>query len=249
MRRNPRPIPLDEEYIEDLTDTMLLGYYRRLDDYRGLPIFRSKLIKLRKTLPRRFKGKPCNDEELEWCVPYKTAKYSRTVPVVGMYGYPRFPLKPMTDVRGIQLPLVEISTKIRTQVGLNYQSGNSLEPTDIPFIAAAAIPNKEGLTTSIFVALNGDMTPQDFVEFYENDYNFLYRLLYQILIHELTHARDVISLDFLGFMGGMSYADDRNTKVELRARLREIIEDVKQEIGSNGFGWLRKTCSPSQWIK
>ena len=233
MRRNPRPIPLDIEYFEDLTEEMLLGYYSRLVQYKGLPIYRSTLMRLMKTLPKRFKIKLCRDEDLEFCVDYKTKRFNRTIPILGMAGYPRFEVEGMTDVRGVQLPLTEVSTRVRGQ-------DLRLASTDLPFIAAAATPNQDGLTAYIFVALNGGMSPKDFVDLYEEDYDFLFHLLYQILVHEFTHARDVISLDFLGFMGGLSHEEDRNTKVELRSRLREIIEDVRKHIRNNGFDWLQE---------
>jgi hypothetical protein len=233
MRRNPRPIPLDEDYIDDLVETMLLGYYKRLVEYRGLPIYRSKLITLLRRLRREFPTRTCNQHDLEICVKYKTKRHNKTLSIVGLGGYPRFPVEEMYDVRGVKLPLEEISTRVLVQK-------KGLAPTDMPFIAAAATPNQEGLTQYVFVALNGDTSPKDFVDLYENDYDFLYHLLYQIVIHEFTHGRDVIPMSFRGFMAGLDFKEDRNTDVELRARLREIIEDVRRHIRDNDFSWLRK---------
>jgi hypothetical protein len=233
MRRNPRPIPLDEDYIDELVETMLLGYYRRLVEYRGLPIYRSKLITLQRRLRTKFPIKPCNDYDLEICANYKTKTHNKNLSILGLGGYPRFPVKDLYDVRGVKIPLDEISTRVLVQQ-------DSFHPTDLPFLAAAAIPNQEGLTEFVFVALNGDNSPKDFVDLYENDYDFLFHLLYQIVVHEFTHSRDVIPMSFRGFMAGMSFKEDRNTDVELRARLREIIEDVRKHIKDHGFTWLKE---------
>ena len=209
-RRNPRPIPLDRTETDRITDTLLDLVYDLFQPYRRKHSLNNLSLL---ELALSYSASPqMNDDGLPILV-YGRGKRQVELPVIPFDGLGYRIENDLVTVKGKSFGDLEV-----------YFLLNERQDSDLPFPEAAWSKGEERLV----IEFNMNLTPKDYLHYFDEKEHILRYFLNHIVVHELTHALDMSDTNFEGFRDGrVSFEDDRNSPRELRARLRDIITDLE----------------------
>lgn len=249
MRRNPRPIPIDFDLITDVVDETIEGLETIIPLYKRTKLAKIPFDELEDYVQQQVSQGKYPRRVLEGLEEFGPTIHPRKyIPALTPFIHPYLPFRrTFYNVKGRKIDTYEIEIRFETPSERTYSpllggfwsdvnslpshemvNANFSEQNVREFLNEYYDIKRQRNQSQLVFKFNASLTPNFFMQLFKDPHrlNALRKSLRGLLVHEFTHAYDIIPKTY--FKSEDDWYKYLNQKIEVRAELQVVIDRMRE---------------------